>query len=112
LSLFSQLRVIDASTLLAAPLAASILGDFGAEVVKVEDPKRGDPLRTYLPQRDGVSLIHKVTNRNKLTVAIDLRRVEGQELFRSLVKEATLLFAIFGCRRCSDGISITPIWQH
>jgi crotonobetainyl-CoA:carnitine CoA-transferase CaiB-like acyl-CoA transferase len=95
MSLFSQLRVLDASTLLAAPLAASILGDFGAEVIKIEDPNRGDPIRTYLPQRDGVSLIHKVTNRNKYPVALDLRRAEGQEIFRQLAAKSDVVICNF-----------------
>ena len=94
-SLFTGLRVLDASTLLAAPLAASILGDFGAEVIKIEDPRRGDPLRTYLPQRDGVSLIHKVTNRNKHQVSLDLRNAEGRELFRRLVVECDVVVLNF-----------------
>lgn len=98
MSLFSQLRVLDASTLLAAPLAASMLGDFGAEVIKVEDPKRGDPIRTYLPQRNGISLIHKVTNRNKHSVAIDLRHPEGQELFRQLAKTCDVVICNFRLR--------------
>ena len=83
--------MLDASTLLAAPLAASILGDFGADVIKIEDPRRGDPLRTYLPQRDGVSLVHKVTNRNKRQVSLDLRSPEGRELLRRLVVECDVV---------------------
>jgi crotonobetainyl-CoA:carnitine CoA-transferase CaiB-like acyl-CoA transferase len=95
MSLFSGLRILDASTLLAAPLAASMIGDFGAEVIKVEDPKRGDPLRTYLPQRSGVSLIHKVTNRNKYQIAVDLRRSEGQDLFRKLASQCDVVICNF-----------------
>lgn len=95
MGLFSELRVVDASTLLAAPLAASILGDFGAEVIKIEDPRRGDPLRTYLPQRDGVSLIHKVTNRNKHQVALDLRLPRGQEVFRRIAARCDVVVCNF-----------------
>lgn len=98
MSVFSGLRILDASTLIAAPLAASMVGDFGAEVIKVEDPKRGDPLRSYLPQRSGVSLIHKVTNRNKYQISIDLRRAEGQELFRKLASQCDVVVCNFRIR--------------
>ncbi|HVT30932.1 MAG TPA: CoA transferase [Lacipirellulaceae bacterium] len=95
MTLFSGLRILDASSLLAAPLAASMLGDFGAEVIKIEDPKRSDPLRSYPPQREGVSLIHKVTNRNKQQIAIDLRCAEGQDLFRKLAAQSDVVICNF-----------------
>ncbi|MBI4506424.1 MAG: CoA transferase [Chloroflexi bacterium] len=77
--------------LLAGPFAASLLGDFGAEVIKVEQPRTGDPLRHLRPTRDGVPLWWKVTGRNKKSVTLDLRRTEGQELFRQLVAVADVV---------------------
>lgn len=81
---FTGIRVVDAATLLAGPMAAGLLGDWGAEVVKVEAPGAGDPLRGYPPFHGDVSLIHKVTNRNKASVTMNLREPRGQDLFREL----------------------------
>ena len=63
--------MIDLATVFAAPLIATLLGDFGADVFKVEHP-RGDPLRTHGPQKDGVGLWWKVVGRNKRTITLDL----------------------------------------
>src|SRR5262245_13166811 len=87
-------RVIDTSTLLAAPLAATLLADFGAEVIKVEHP-RGDPVRDHGPQKDGVPLWWKVLNRNKRTLTLDLATPRGQELFRRLAKKSHVVVENF-----------------
>ena len=77
----SGVRVLDIATMIAAPLTASILGDYGADVVKVELPGRGDTGRKMGAQRFGQGLYWKATlGRNKRSVALDLRTVEGQEL--------------------------------
>ena len=60
------LRVIDAATLAAGPMVATALGEFGAEVIKVEQPGAGDPLRTWGHQKDGIGLFWKSVGRNKL----------------------------------------------
>ncbi|WP_442940061.1 CaiB/BaiF CoA transferase family protein [Nocardioides sp. B-3] len=73
-------RVLDLSTVLAAPLTASLLGEYGAEVIKVEHPVMGDPVRAYPPFVDDVSLHHKVTNRGKSSVTVDLSNDAGAEL--------------------------------
>jgi crotonobetainyl-CoA:carnitine CoA-transferase CaiB-like acyl-CoA transferase len=79
------LRVIDAATLAAGPMVATALGEFGAEVIKVEQPGAGDPLRTWGHQKDGIGLFWKSVGRNKQCVTLDLRQTEGQELFHRLL---------------------------
>ncbi len=88
------IRVLDVATIFAGPFIATILGDFGADVVKVEHP-RGDPLRGHGHQKDGVPLWWKVVGRNKRTVTLDLHRVEGQELLRRLAANADVLIENF-----------------
>ncbi len=79
------IRVIDAATLAAGPMVATALGEFGAEVIKVEQPGSGDPLRTWGHMKDGVGLFWKSVGRNKRCVTLDLRQAEGQELFHRLL---------------------------
>ncbi len=79
------IRVVDAATLAAGPMVATALGEFGAEVIKVEQPGVGDPLRTWGHQKDGIGLFWKSVSRNKRCVTLDLRRGEGQELFHQLL---------------------------
>lgn len=85
------LRILDISNIVAGPWAATLLGDFGAEIVKVEMPRNGDPLRALAPHKDGVGLWWKVANRNKKGVTIDLRKPEGQDLIRRLVPRFDVL---------------------
>ncbi len=79
------LRVIDAATLAAGPMVATMLGEFGAEVIKVEQPGVGDPLRTWGELKDGIGLFWKSMSRNKQCVTLDLRGADGQELFHRLL---------------------------
>ena len=79
------IRVIDAATLAAGPLVATALGEFGAEVIKVEQPGVGDPLRTWGHRKDGVGLFWKSVGRNKRCVTLDLRSADGQQLFHRLL---------------------------
>ncbi|MDP9266137.1 MAG: CoA transferase [Chloroflexota bacterium] len=88
------LRVLDAATLFAGPLIATFLGDFGAEVIKIEHPK-GDPIRTHGHSRDGVPLWWKVVSRNKRTITLNLSTPEGQELFVALARTADVLVENF-----------------
>nr|AIQ77686.1 L-carnitine dehydratase [Nocardioides sp. JS1661] len=84
------IRVVDAATMVAGPLGASILADFGAEVVKVE-PINGDESRTFGPGRDGMSGVYSGVNRNKTAIALDLRTEEGREVFDALLASADVL---------------------
>lgn len=92
-SLLDGLRVLDLATLAAAPLAATYLGEFGAEVIKVEQPRGGDPLRSWGNQREGVGLMWKSLSRNKRAITLDLRVPEGQALLRRLVEHADVVIA-------------------
>ena len=88
------IRVIDAATLFAGPLAATVLGDFGAEVLKVEHP-RGDPARTHGYSKDGTGLWWKMLGRNKRCVSLNLRESEGQEIFERLARDADVVIESF-----------------
>ncbi len=79
------LRVVDAATLAAGPLVATALAEFGAEVIKVEQPVFGDPLRTWGPRRDGIGLVWKSVSRNKKCVTLDMRTADGQDLLHQLL---------------------------
>ena len=89
------LKVLDLSIIVAGGTASSLLSDFGAEVVKVERPGTGDPLRNWGPFANGVSLWWKVHSRNKKSVTLNLGTPEGQELLRQLAKEADVLIEGF-----------------
>ncbi|GAA1630590.1 CoA transferase [Nonomuraea maheshkhaliensis] len=90
-----DLRVIDAATLFAGPSAAMMLGDFGADVIKIEHPRRGDPSRGHGASVDGVGLWWKTLSRNKRGVAVDLSRAEGQEILRRLAERSDVLIENF-----------------
>jgi len=89
------LKVIELGQLIAGPFAAKLLGEFGAEIIKIEPPKGGDPLRTWRKIQDGVSLWWHVQSRNKLSVTLDLRVPEGQEILRKLIRDADILIENF-----------------
>ncbi|MGW0364686.1 CaiB/BaiF CoA transferase family protein [Streptomyces sp. NPDC002990] len=92
----SDIRVIETGTLLAGPFCGQLLGDHGAEVIKLEDPGRGDPMRQWGRERPyGKSLWWPVVARNKKSVTCDLRRQEGQALVRRLVAHADVLVENF-----------------
>lgn len=105
------LKVIDVSTVVAAPFAACLLADHGADVLKVELPGSGDALRALAPHKEGVPLWWKVTNRNKRGVTLDLRRPEGRELLGRLVAGADVLVENFRPGTL-DGWGITAQWLH
>jgi crotonobetainyl-CoA:carnitine CoA-transferase CaiB-like acyl-CoA transferase len=88
-------RVIDASTVLAGPLAAQLLGDFGAEVVKVEHPRHGDPLRTHGHSKDGVPLWWAMVGRNKKSIGLYLGDLEAAQIFLDLVRKSDVLIENF-----------------
>lgn len=87
-------RVLDVSTLFAGPLAATILGDFGAEVIKIEHP-RGDPVRNHGHSKDGIPLWWKMLNRNKHAITLNLSKPEGQRLIERLIVTADVLIENF-----------------
>lgn len=89
----SGLRVIDIATLAAGPLVATALGEFGAEVIKVEEPRTGDPLRTWGARRNGVGLVWKSLSRNKKCVTLDLRSADGREVLHRLLDVSDVLVA-------------------
>ena len=89
------LRVLDIGTRIAAPFCAGLLGEQGAEVIKVEQPGRGDFLREVGPYEDGYSLFWAVEGRGRKSVTLDLRRPEGQELFRRLAATADVVVENF-----------------
>ncbi|MCD6043066.1 MAG: frc [Burkholderiales bacterium] len=82
----SGIRVLELGSLIAGPFCAKTLADFGAEVIKIEPPGEGDPLRTWRRMRNGVSLWWHVQSRNKKSVTCDLRSPEGQEIVRRLAR--------------------------
>jgi len=88
-------RVIDVSTILAGPLCCQILGDFGADVIKVEHPSKGDGLRGHGRQCRGVPLWWKEVARNKRTIGLDLGHPDGVEVFRHLVAGADVVVENF-----------------
>jgi len=87
--------VIDASTVYAGPLAAQLLGDFGADVIKIEHPVKGDSLRGHGHQKDGVPLWWKVIARNKRCLGLDLGDPDGADIFCRLVGNADVLIENF-----------------
>jgi formyl-CoA transferase len=88
-------RVLELGSLIAGPFCAKTLGDFGAEVIKVEPPGEGDPLRRWRKLRNGTSLWWHVQSRNKKSVTCDLRRPEGQEIVRRLASRAQIVVENF-----------------
>jgi len=87
-----HLRILDAATFLAAPFAATLMSEFGAEVIKIEQPGVGDPLRRFGPATEaGHSLNWASESRNKKTITLDLRQPEGAEIMKRLVATADVV---------------------
>jgi crotonobetainyl-CoA:carnitine CoA-transferase CaiB-like acyl-CoA transferase len=89
------LKVLELGQLIAGPFATKLLGEFGADVIKIEPPGTGDPLRKWRMIEDGTSLWWHVQTRNKRSVALDLRSEEGQDLVRQLAAEADVVVENF-----------------
>jgi formyl-CoA transferase len=89
------LRVLELGSLVAGPFCGKTFADFGAEVVKIEPPGEGDPLRKWRRMRNGTSLWWQVQSRNKKSVTCDLRRPEGQEIVRRLARRAHIVVENF-----------------
>ena len=90
------LRVLELGTLLAGPFCGQLLGDFGAEVIKIEPPNQGDPMRVWGREKaGGKSLWWPVVGRNKKAITLDLRQAEGQALLKELVRQSDFLLENF-----------------
>lgn len=89
------LKVIEMGQLIAGPFAAKTLADFGADVVKIEPPGAGDPLRNWRLLKNGTSVWWQVQSRNKRSVALDLKQPDAQEIVRKLASEADVLIENF-----------------
>lgn len=89
------LRVIEMGQLIAGPFAGKTLGEFGADVIKIEPPGAGDPLRNWRLLKEGTSVWWQVQSRNKRSIALDLRSPEGQEIARQLIATADVLIENF-----------------
>ena len=89
------LRVVEMGQLIAGPFVGKILGEFGAEVVKIEPPLNGDPLRQWRLLEGGTSLWWQVQSRNKQSLALDVRTAQGQEIARRLIGECDVLIENF-----------------
>ena len=94
-SALAGLKVLELGQLIAGPFAAKTLADFGADVIKIEPPVSGDPLRKWRMLKDDTSVWWQVQSRNKRSLAIDLRTPEGQALVRQLAQEADVLIENF-----------------
>jgi len=88
-------RVIEMGQLIAGPFAGKTLGEFGADVIKIEAPGAGDPLRNWRMIKSGTSVWWQVQSRNKRSIALDLRDPQGQDLARQLIAEADVLIENF-----------------
>lgn len=91
----SNIRVLDIATMGAAPLAATFLGDFGADVIKVEHPQNGDHIRAFGMKKGDIPLYWKTISRNKRPITLDLKHPEGQRLLKDLVKTADVVIENF-----------------
>lgn len=109
-------RVLDLGTMLAGPMAATLLADFGADVIKVEKPDGGDTLRSIGPFCEGESLQWNVDNRNKKSVTIDLRLPEGQALVLKMCEHVDVIVENFRpgtlARWGLDYATIQKTWPH
>lgn len=91
----ANLKVIEMGQLIAGPFAAKTLGDFGADVIKIEPPNTGDALRKWRLLKDGTSVWWQVQSRNKRSLSLDLKQAEAQEIVRTLIAEADVLIENF-----------------
>ncbi len=93
--ILAGIRVLELGQLIAGPFAAKTLADFGAQVIKIEPPGQGDPLRKWRLLHEGTSVWWEAQSRNKQSVCVDLRQQEGQDIVRLLAREADVLIENF-----------------
>jgi hypothetical protein len=91
----SGLKVVELGQLIAGPFAAKTLGDFGADIIKIEPPRTGDPLRQWRLLKDGTSVWWQVQSRNKRSLVLDLKEPQAQDIVRQLVMQADVLIENF-----------------
>jgi crotonobetainyl-CoA:carnitine CoA-transferase CaiB-like acyl-CoA transferase len=91
----SGIRVIDLTRIIAGPFCTLLLGDMGAEIIKIEPPKEGDPLRAQGYIKDGLSWYYSSYNRNKKSVTLDLYTPEGKEILSSLISKSDVVVENF-----------------
>ncbi|WP_306322186.1 MULTISPECIES: CaiB/BaiF CoA-transferase family protein [unclassified Streptomyces] len=89
------LRVLDLATLFAGPICATMLGDYGAEVIKIEHPRKPDPSRGHGPSKDGIGLWWKTLGRNKKNLTLDLSSPDGREILLKLAAESDVVIENF-----------------
>lgn len=94
MSLFDGLKILDLSTLFAGPISATIFGDYGADVIKIEHPK-GDDIRNWGVKKNGVSFWWTVYSRNKRLLSLNLNFEEGREIVRKLAQNADVIIENF-----------------
>jgi formyl-CoA transferase len=90
-----DLRVLELGTLLAGPFTGRMLGDFGAEIIKVEPPGKSDPMRDWGKAKDGVGLWWPIQSRNKKSITLNLREEEGQNILKELIKDTDVVIENF-----------------
>jgi len=95
MSALAGLRVVDCATLFAGPTASLLLGDFGAEVIKIEHPEAGDPVRNHGYKKDDQSLWWIYLSRNKKTVALNLGNPKGADVFKKIIAQSDVLIENF-----------------
>lgn len=106
------LKVLDIATIVAAPFAATLLADYGADVLKIEMPGQGDGVRAFPPFKDGKPLWWKTVNRNKKFATLDLRKPEGVELFKRMLPHFDVLIENFRPGTLDRwGLSKEVLWQ-
>jgi len=91
----SGIRILELGQLIAGPFATKMLAEFGAEVVKVEPPAKGDPLRNWRLLHEGTSVWWQVQSRNKKSLTLDLRQAEAQDIVRELARECDVIVENF-----------------
>lgn len=87
----SDIKVLDLTRVLAGPYATMVLADLGAEIIKIEQPVKGDDSRAYGPYKNGESAYFMSLNRNKQSLTLNLKAPEGKEIFKALVKKVDVL---------------------
>ncbi len=107
LTALGDIRVLDLSNLMAGPMCTMYLADFGADVVKVEHPVKGDEMRLWGHAKDDIGLFFKMINRNKRLVTLDLKSPHGRQLALDLVARSDVVVVASGRARWSGGGSVT-----
>jgi crotonobetainyl-CoA:carnitine CoA-transferase CaiB-like acyl-CoA transferase len=104
--------VLELGALIAGPFCTKLLGEFGAEVTKIEPPGQGDPLRKWRYVRDGTSVWWHVQSRNKRSVALDLRTPDGQAIARKLAQSADVVVENFRPGTLEEWAWATRRWRR